>query len=467
MNGMPRFNIRDRSAGFAGERIMLPLESGAAADKQLPDDLLASTDKNFRPVDPQIGPDGALWFGDWCNALIGHMQYSQRDPNRDHQRGRIYRLVYTKNKLLEPVTQNDKTEAQLLDQLREYEPRTRYRARRELRVRPKDAVLAAVDKWLAELDKNDPEYDRLRCEALWAEQGQHAVDEKLLSEVLAAKTPNARAAAIHLVVDERDYLPAALDLLQAGVRDENPRVRLEAVRGLSFFQTPSAVDAALAVLNSPTDPWIEYTLEHTLAALEPQWHDAYQSGKLAAGNERAQEFIAAYLQRRAPGIAAQGELKKLLNTENSGDVRAKAYAKLEAMRGDTKNGRAVFGRACASCHKLGDTGYTFGPDQSDVGKRLSRHEIVESIIEPSKKVDPKYVTTTIVTNEGKSLVGFITAKTKDSITLLMAEGKQETITNGDIDETLATNQSSMPENLASTLSPAEFLDIVEFLGTCK
>ena len=60
----------------------------------MPDDLLVSTDKNFRPVDPQIGPDGALWFGDWCNALIGHMQYSQRDPNRDHQRGRIYRLVY-------------------------------------------------------------------------------------------------------------------------------------------------------------------------------------------------------------------------------------------------------------------------------------------------------------------------------------------------------------------------------------
>ena len=47
------------------------------------------------------------------------------------------------------------------------------------------------------------------------------------------------------------------------------------------------------------------------------------------------------------------------------------------------------------------------------------------------------MTTTIVTNEGKSLVGFITAKTKDSITLLMAEGKQATITNGDIDETLA------------------------------
>ena len=56
-------------------------------------------------------------------------------------------------------------------------------------------------------------------------------------EVLAAKTPNARAAAMHLVADERDYLPNAFELLAAGVRDENPRVRLEAVRGLSFFPT--------------------------------------------------------------------------------------------------------------------------------------------------------------------------------------------------------------------------------------
>ena len=110
-------------------------------------------------------------------------------------------------------------------------------------------------------------------------------------------------------------------------------------------------------------------------------------------------------------------------------------------------------RVCASCHKVGDTGYTFGPDLSDVGKRLTRHDLVESIIEPSKKVDPKYVTTTIITNDGKAIVGFILTKTKDSVTLLMAEGKQATIAIDDIDEMAETNQSSMPENLASTLSP--------------
>lgn len=86
MNGLPRFTVNNDGGGFHGDRIK-------NADNT-PDDLIRSDDKHFRPADPQIGPDGALWFGDWANALIGHMQYSQRDPNRDHTRGRIYRLVY-------------------------------------------------------------------------------------------------------------------------------------------------------------------------------------------------------------------------------------------------------------------------------------------------------------------------------------------------------------------------------------
>ena len=70
------------------------------------------------------------------------MQYSQRDPNRDHTNGRIYRLVYKDKPLLKPVTQSGKTEAELLEQFRAYEWRTRYAARAELRARPEKDVLA-------------------------------------------------------------------------------------------------------------------------------------------------------------------------------------------------------------------------------------------------------------------------------------------------------------------------------------
>jgi putative heme-binding domain-containing protein len=483
MNGIPRFSVYDESAGFRGHRLMHSAGSedprttglgdprttvgGNGNGRELPDDLIASTDKNFRPVDPQIGPDGALWFGDWCNALIGHMQYSQRDPSRDHTRGRVYRLVYKGRPLVEPVTQHGKSELELLQQLREYEPRTRYRARRELYDRPAEAVRAAVTEWVSELKPSDPHYDRLRCEALWALQSHHIVDEELLRGVLSAKSPNARAAATHLVADERDFLPAALELLTARVRDDNPRVRLEAIRGLSFFPTMAAVDAALEVLNYPMDDWLDYTLEHTLCALEPVWGEAYRAGTLAAGNERAREFIAEYLARRRPGLVAEGHLKVLLNPESSDTARLRGLVALENLRGSDNNGEAVFRRVCASCHRADNFGYEFGPNLSDAGKRLTRRDLIESIIDPSKKVDPKYVTTTVTTVEGKVELGLVIKKTDESITLLTSEGKQKEIALNDIDEMEETNQSSMPENLASTLAPAEFLDVVEFLTEQK
>jgi putative heme-binding domain-containing protein len=446
-----------------GERMMHAAD-GNGDGKPEPDDLLASTDKAFRPVDPQIGPDGALWFGDWCNALIGHMQYSQRDPNRDHVRGRVYRLVAKDRPPIETVIQYGKTEAELLEQLREYEPRTRYRARRELYARPTWKVVPVVKDWVAELETDDAEYERLRCEALWILQSHHAVDEQLLHDVLRSKSADARAAATHIVADERDYLPSAQELLAAQATDDHPRVRLEAIRGLSFFPNMDAVNAALKVLELPMDSWLSYTLEHTMVALEPAWSEAYTGGTLSAGNGAGQEFVEKMLANRRPGLVAESHLKVLLNPEASDTARLRAYMGVEGLRGKAENGEAVFRRVCAACHKIGDDGFNFGPELSDVGKRLTRREIHESILEPSKKVDPKYVATTVYTVDGLTEIGLVVEKNYKSITLVVAEGKKKVIARDDIDELVETKQSSMPENLASTLAPAEFLDVIEFLS---
>jgi putative heme-binding domain-containing protein len=467
MNGIPRFAIYDDSAGYAGHRLMRRNSDEHGSRRRVPDDLLRSSDKNFRPADPQIGPDGALWFGDWCNALIGHMQYSQRDPNRDKKHGRIYRLVHKDRPLLEPITQHGKSETELLEQLRTDEPRTRYRARHELRDRPTEVVVEAVNDWLAQVDASDPEFDRLRTEALWVLESHHAVDAKLLYSVLSAKSPDARAAATHLVADGREYLPGAFDILKRQVTDEHPRVRLEAIRGLSFFPTMEAVEVALTALKSPLDKWLEYTLEHTIGALEPVWSESYSNGTLQAANPDGYDFLASYVLRRRPGLAAQAHLEVVRNPDSPAAARDKHYAALEKLDGSRRNGRAVFRRVCTACHRVGDRGYDFGPELSDVGKRLTRRELIESIIEPSKKVDEKYITSTVITAEGKVLVGFVKNKTDDSITLLMQEGKQQTLALDDIDEIVETKQSSMPENLASTLAPAEFLDVIEYMSDLK
>jgi putative heme-binding domain-containing protein len=209
---------------------------------------------------------------------------------------------------------------------------------------------------------------------------------------------------------------------------------------------------------------LDYTLEHTIGALEPAWSEAYNSGALAKSNSDGYEFIASYVARRRPGLAAQRHLDVVRNPESNNEAREDGYASLEKLDGDRRNGGRVFQRVCAACHKVDNHGYDFGPDLSDVGKRLTRRELIESIIDPSKKVDAKYVTSTVITVDGKALVGFVKDKTEESFTLLMQEGKQQKLSMDDIEEIVETKQSSMPENLASTLAPAEFLDVIEFMS---
>jgi putative heme-binding domain-containing protein len=56
-------------------------------------DLVTVTDPWFRPVDLQLGPDGALWVADFYNRIIGHYEVPLTHPLRDRERGRIWRIV--------------------------------------------------------------------------------------------------------------------------------------------------------------------------------------------------------------------------------------------------------------------------------------------------------------------------------------------------------------------------------------
>jgi len=462
MNGLTRFEVRDDGAGYKGNRLKRPVDG-----KQVPHDLLVSTDKNFRPTDPQIGPDGAVYFGDWHTALLGHMQYSQRDPNRDHQHGRVYRLVNKNKPLLKPVTQFGKSIPELLEQLKEYEPRTRYRARRELWDRPVKDVVAGAKKWVAGLSESDPQYDHQLCEALWVLQGHHAVDEGLLKKGLSAKTGEARAAATRILADEWEYFPNAMALMKTQANDSFARTRLEAVRAFSFVRTPESVEAALQAVNQPMDYWANYTLDATLGALEPVWKGPFQAGTIARSNRKGLELLTEMANASKPEGAAAAALRKLVAGGVPQRQIQQSYSTIAKARGSADNGKAIFRRICAACHKFGGEGIDFGPDMNGVATRLKREEIIESLIEPNAKLDPKFITTNVETKNGDALTGFVIAEDTTSVTLRIGGGSSQKITKADIAKREDLKQSSMPEGLAGTMSPGEFLDVVEFLSSLK
>lgn len=251
--GVLQHTLGDSGAGYAGEEI---------------EPLIHCEDSNFRPVDLQFGPDGALYIVDWHNALIGHLQHNLRDPNRDRSHGRIWRVRHADRPLLEIKTLSQLPVADLLTLLKEPEDRTRYRVRRELAARSSEAVMPALEHWLAARRRASPLDVRDLLEGLWIHQSHHVVNVDLLKELLHAERHEVRAAAVRVLSYWLDEVDDPVTLLRPRINDEHPRVRLEAVRACSFFvPSDKIVELALEVLDHETDAWIEYTLEETMRGL--------------------------------------------------------------------------------------------------------------------------------------------------------------------------------------------------------
>ncbi|HEX8913717.1 MAG TPA: PVC-type heme-binding CxxCH protein [Humisphaera sp.] len=258
--------------GFLGILNYKITEKGGGIEGKEVEPILVSSDPNFRPSDLEVAPDGSLYFTDWQNTIIGHMQHNLRDPSRDKQHGRIYRITNTKAPLLKPAKIAGEPIPALLDLLKSPEDRVRYRAKIELSGRKGDEVVAATKKWAAGLDKADPNYEHQLTEALWVHQWHDAVDVDLLKTLLRAKEPHARAAATRVLCYWRDRVPGVLDLLKVQAGDDSPRVALEAVRACSFFGKADAAKASdvasEAVVKHDKDPFVAYTLDETLKQLE-------------------------------------------------------------------------------------------------------------------------------------------------------------------------------------------------------
>ncbi len=273
--------------GFQGIYRVKLVPDGAGQKGVRQTDIVSSTDRNFRPIDTNVGPDGALYFIDWHNPLIGHLQSHLRDSNRDHTHGRIYRIVAENRPLVWQPKIDGEPIPVLLDLLKRRENQIRNLAKIELGKRNSTDVMAALDRWIAQLDAKDPDYAHHLTEALWVRQWHNVVDLPLLDRVLALPEPRARAAAARVISYWRDRVPNALALLRARATDEDQNVRLHAVRAASFFPVAEAVEVPLAALKQPVDYYLDYVIGETLRELRPQWRKTISDGGQIAGGDPA------------------------------------------------------------------------------------------------------------------------------------------------------------------------------------
>ncbi len=252
--------------GFLGIKEHSIDDDGAGYKTAFRQELLKSSDGNFRPSDLEFAPDGSLYVIDWHNVLIGHMQHNARDPLRDHVHGRIYRITYPARPLVKPAEVAGASVATLLENLKLPEYRSRYRTRRELRAHPAAEVLPAIQKWVAALDPKDPDCEHRRLEALWASWGMDRLDVPLLKTVLQSPDFHARAAAVR-VLRYHPALPEAPALLQAAAQDPQSRVRLEAIVAATWLDRPEAMGIVETAKAQPLDAWMTLPLDSALARL--------------------------------------------------------------------------------------------------------------------------------------------------------------------------------------------------------
>jgi putative heme-binding domain-containing protein len=137
-----------------------------------------------------------------------------------------------------------------------------------------------------------------------------------------------------------------------------------------------------------------------------------------------------------------------------------------ALTGDGAIGRELFFSRrlqCATCHQIAGEGKAVGPALDDVGRRQTRAQILESLLEPSRTVDRKFASWTAVLADGRAVSGLLVSRSEDLIVLRNVLGEDVSLPVSDVDELQPQATSLMPDRQLNELSDQEIASLVEFL----
>lgn len=138
---------------------------------------------------------------------------------------------------------------------------------------------------------------------------------------------------------------------------------------------------------------------------------------------------------------------------------------------DAKAGEKMFheasGLQCAKCHRVAGRGGEIGPDLSTIADKLTRKQLFESLIDPSRSIDPKFQSTVIVTEDGRALTGLIVDDSRGEVRLRTAQGESVVVASQDIAVRKLDSKSLMPTGLISELTPQQAADLLAYLESLK
>ena len=142
------------------------------------------------------------------------------------------------------------------------------------------------------------------------------------------------------------------------------------------------------------------------------------------------------------------------------------------LTGDAKAGRDLFFDPkskvqCAKCHTIDGEGGRIGPPLDHIAGKRSPEFIMESLLLPSKDIDPQYETVQVVTKQGLTIIGLRINQTNFSIQLREENGRFHSFEKSELDKVNVLKKSLMPENIAEQLTVKELHDLFAFLLTLE
>lgn len=139
--------------------------------------------------------------------------------------------------------------------------------------------------------------------------------------------------------------------------------------------------------------------------------------------------------------------------------------------GDEARGRAIFmetnGVSCKSCHRIDQQGTEVGPELTTIARKLAPAQLLESILEPSKIIDPQYVTYLVETADGRILSGLLLEKNEREVLLKDAQGAVVRVDLDDIEQFAPQRQSLMPDLLVRDMTAQQVADLLAYLSSLK
>jgi putative heme-binding domain-containing protein len=270
--------------------------------------------------------------------------------------------------------------------------------------------------------------------------------------------------------------PAAQGLLLQVAQDSamEPAMRADAIAGLASSATRGR-EVQRVLLSLLEEPVLRRDAVRSLrvAAGEPEVTRrllAWWDGARLQGAERQEMAAQLLLALKANPAASQSPRGRALAVLVGTSPRTtSAWQKYLEGPGDPAAGERLFfhaqGPRCFLCHQMDGRGGKVGPELTMIGKALGHARLVESILEPSKEIAPRFVSWVVTTTDGKIYTGVIVDEGPNStVTLADAQGKQEVLRRQDIEQRVASSTSLMPANLQEQMTAQEFRDLLAYLN---